>query len=296
MKQEQLQSIIKLLDDPDESIFLALEKELLSQGTQVVKPLEDAWEHSHDQLVHRRIEHITHQIQLSNSISDFSEWVHSGAYNLTEASYIISRYQYPELDRTDFMAQICQITSDLEAELVPGLTPLEQIRVVNHILFHVHHFDRAENTEKTYQTFYMNNVFSQKKGNLFTLCMLYAAIAQSAKLPVQILSLPENLAVAYLDKHSETGKLASRANLFYVNPFSKGAVFGNNEIRDFLTRAKYPLRDEYFTPISNRHFVILFLETLHLYYHQELKDDKCKDLETLIDLVKNAEHQPKTHP
>lgn len=290
MAPDKLQSIIKLLDDPDEAVFHALEKELISQGVQVVKPLEAAWEQSHDQLVHRRIEHITHRIQLSGSAADFTAWAESPRHDLSEAAYIIARYQYPELNRLTFMAQIRQLAEDVAKELIPGLTPLEKIRVLNHVIFREYQFERSEYNASSSQWFYMNNVLAQKKGNLFTLCLLYATIAQEVQLPLLALSLPENLTLAYVYNTESTEKLTPASSLFFINPFNRGAVFGSNEIRDFLTRAHYPIKDEYFTPISNLDFVTLLMETIQLYYQQEKNEDKFHDLEHLISLLKKPAH------
>ena len=290
MAPDKLQSIIKLLDDPDESVFRALEQELLSQGAQVVKPLEDAWGQSEDQLVHRRIEHITHRIQLTGSVADFTAWAKSERHDLSEAAYIIARYQYPELDRIAFMGQMRQVADDVAKELVTGLTPLEKVRVLNHGIFREYQFDRSEYNAASFQWFYMNNVLAQKKGNLFTLCLLYAAIAQDVQLPLMALSLPENLTLAYVDTVTPADGQNPSSSLFYVNPFNRGAVFGSNEIRDFLTRAHYPIKDEFFTPISNLSFITLLMETIQLYYQQEKNEDKYHDLEHLISLLKKPTH------
>lgn len=288
MAPDRLQSIIKLLDDPDEAIFHALEKELLAQGAQVVKPLEIAWGQSQDQLVQRRIEHITHRIQLSGSAADFSNWTKSESHNLTEAAYIIARYQYPELDKITFMGQMRQIAEDVSKELAEGLTPLEKVRVLNHVIFREYKFERSEHSSASYQWFYMNNVLANKKGNLFTLCLLYVAIAQDVNVPMLALSLPENLTLAYIRSSSQAEELTIESSLFYVNPFNRGAVFGSNEIRDFLTRAHYPVKDEFFTPITNLNFVILLLETIQLFYQQEKNADKEQDLGYLITLLKKT--------
>ena len=290
MKQDQLDSIIKLLDDPDEIVYRALENELLLQGTHVVKSLEDAWESSANPLVSSRIEYITHRIQHADCVADLSAWVESGAEDLFEASYIISRFQYPDIDRIAFISQLRQISDDVANELVAGLSPLETVRVLNHIIFQEHQFDRAEVQGASHLSFYMSNVLSQKKGNLFTLCLLYIAIAQSVNVPMLAVSLPENLAAAYLDVSLEGALNKPSKSLFYVNSFSKGAVFGDNEIKDFLQRADYTIKDEYFEPISNRRFVCLFLETMLLFYQYEKNEDKCHDLAQLIAIVKVGSH------
>lgn len=44
INEREIQSLIKLFDDPDPQIFNHIEDKLLSYGNEVISYLEDAWE------------------------------------------------------------------------------------------------------------------------------------------------------------------------------------------------------------------------------------------------------------
>src|SRR5690606_39365906 len=65
IRKEEIDSLIKLLDDPDRMIFDHVQTKLLSLGEQAIEPLETAWEQSFDALQQQRIEDIVHKIQFN---------------------------------------------------------------------------------------------------------------------------------------------------------------------------------------------------------------------------------------
>jgi len=289
MKPEKFNSILKLLDDPDEIVYRALEHELISEGLPVIGKLEDAWSMSENPLVHERIENITHHIQLSDSIEEFKTWAESDKLELMDAAFLVSKYQYPLLDKQEFIERITQIGEDIAQTVAPSLSPLEKIRAVNHILYRVCRFERARYDSQSPQWFFVNNVLSQKKGNVYSLCLLYAAVAQYAGIRLRGLVLPDNLTLAFLDPKADDQHLTKESSLFYLNPNNRGAVFGKLEIEDFLRRSEFDVsKEQYYVPVPNYVLVSAVLGGIKDFYLGTNKMEKAEDLESLISTIRET--------
>ena len=79
-------------------------------------------------------------------------------------------------------------------------------------------------------------------------------MAQSLEVPVYGVNLPSHFILAYMDEEG-TNIAINQENefgtLFYINPYSKGAILNLNEIESFLDKLDLEYRREYFEPCSN---------------------------------------------
>ena len=74
--------------------------------------------------------------------------------------------------------------------------------------------------------------------------------------------------------------------LFYVNPFSRGAVFSKREVDDFLKQLDIEPKPEYYLPCSNVEIMQRVLNNL-IYSYQKLGySDKVEELKELKRLLK----------
>lgn len=93
MIKKKLDSLIILLDDPDDSVFHIVQDELLKEDISVVDHLEHIWETSLDELVQKRIESIIQKIQLNDTKVKIRKWSDQKSIDLFEGCFLISRHQ-----------------------------------------------------------------------------------------------------------------------------------------------------------------------------------------------------------
>ena len=285
MNKGELSALISLLDDPDEEVFKNIKEKLLSMGTEVIPALEDAWEHSFDTLIQNRIENIIHKIQFENIVKQLKEWADPLNQKLLEGAILIARYQYPDLDEKKIRKYIEQIKQDVWLEINQNLTALEKVRIINHIIFDVHNFSGNTTNYHAPQNSYINNMLESKKGNPLSLSILYTIIAQDLGIPIYGVNLPEHFILAYRD---ESKLLPIVINdeidrvLFYINPFSKGSVFGRKEIDVFLKQLKLTPSPSYYEPCSNLEIVKRLLRNLINSYEKLGYPDKTEELKALL--------------
>lgn len=289
MNKKEVKALISLLDDPDESVFGEVSMKFLSLGQEVIPVLEDAWEYSFDTLIQNRIENIIHQIQFDLIKDSLREWMHPDQQDLLEGTLLIARYQYPDIDIDKIRKQIAQIKHDVWLELNENITALEKVKIINHILFDVHNFSGNTTNYHAPQNSYLNNVLESKKGNPLLLSIIYTIIAQSLDIPIYGVNLPEHFILCYVDTEhmgvpSTEGNEGSNV-LFYVNPFSKGAVFGQKEIEAFLKQLKLEQLPIFYEPCSNLEIMKRLLRNLIASYEKLGYPDKSEELKGLLDTL-----------
>ncbi len=275
MENPEVKALISLLDDSDQEIFGHIEEKLISMGNEVIPFLEDAWSHAFDPVLQQRIANIVHKIQFDKLLEDLKLWIHTGDDNLLAGAILVARYQYPELDEEKIIAFISQIKKNIWLELNENLTALEHVNILNHIFFTKYGFSGNTSNYHAPQNSYINCVIESKKGNPLALSILYLLVAQSLGLPIYGVNLPEHFILTYLEvregEEGNTGRI-----LFYVNPFSKGSVFGKNDIDQFIKKLNLEPQNSYYKPCTNRDMILRMLRNLAFSY-QKLGDTEKVD-------------------
>ncbi len=286
MNKNELNALISLLDDPDESVYIEISNKLLSMGPMVIPELEAAWEHCFDTLIQNRIENIIHKIQFELIAKELKKWAQPDNQNLLDGTLLIARYQYPDIDFAKVKKQIEQIKQDVWLELNDELTALEKVKIINHILFDVHNFSGNTTNYHAPQNSYINNVLESKKGNPLLLSIIYTIVAQSLDIPIYGVNLPEHFILCYTNaEHAVLPQRIEGNNndvLFYINPFSKGAIFGRKEIDAFLRQLKLEPNELFYEPCSNLEIVKRLLRNLITSYEKLGYPDKSEELKNLL--------------
>jgi len=283
VKENEIKALISLLDDPDENISSQISEKILSIGSDIIPQLESVWETSFDPLQQRRIENLIHQIQFNTICRSLTAWANSEEGNLLKGVLLIAKYQYPDLNEEKIKSHLDLIKQDTWLELSPRLTALEKIKVLNHIFFDIHGFSGNTSNYHAPANSYINNVLESKKGNPLSLSIIYCIVAQSLDIPIFGVNLPEHFIVCYQDIDNEIPENLINENkvYFYINPFSRGTIFGHNDIDAFLKQIKRTPEKQFYEPCSNVEMVIRLLNNLILSYEKLGYPDKIKELKTL---------------
>lgn len=276
---EKIEALINLLDDPDESIFLQVESELMSLGGQIVPLLESHWEKSFDAALQHRIEQIIHKLQVEYVKSALKEWKESEEQNLLEAAIIITKYQYADIDESKIHEFVDQLTQDIWIELNAEYTAMEKAGVLNKIFFEIYGFSGNKKNFHSPRNCYINNVLESRKGSPISLSLLYLEIAKRLKIPIYGVNLPEHFVLAYTQLPIPFVDLKDKENiLFYINLFNKGSFFQYNDIEQFLKQLKVEIREEFYLPCDSLTVVKRLINNLIFCYSKSAYDDKVKDL------------------
>jgi regulator of sirC expression with transglutaminase-like and TPR domain len=274
-------ALIKLLDEPDETAFGLIRTQIFSIGPDALAPLEKALENTFDNLVQERIQEIIRKLNQENLYVDFVNWLNLGSDDLLKGFVLVTKTQYPALDEEEIRITVEQLKMDVWIELHENLTALENVKVLNHVLYDLHHFDGNKSDMNAPQNSYVNTFLETHKGSPLSLGILFIILAQKLGMPVYGVNLPQHFILAYL---TDSGlKNAGEDDvLFYINPFNKGAVFTRREIELFIREMKLNPERSFFAPCSNPDIIRRLIHSLINSYNQYGYPDKIEELENLL--------------
>jgi regulator of sirC expression with transglutaminase-like and TPR domain len=289
MSLKEVIALITLLDDPDEQVYSEVRNRFIVLGPPAIPHLETAWENSFEALMQKRIEIIIHSIQFEALQKALKDWNDNESDDLLKGILLLARYQYPDLDESKVYKQIAQIKQDVWLELNEDLTALEKVKIVNHILFEVHQFGGNITNYHAPQNSFINNVLESKKGNPLMLSVIYAIICKELDIPVYGINLPQHFVLAYVNDNANlidvNNKTLSDNILFYINPFSKGLIFSQKDIDQFLKQLNLDPDNKYYLPCSNIDIVKRCINNL-VYAYEKLgymeKLDELKRLDKIL--------------
>lgn len=278
-------ALITLLDDPDEVIYSQVKERFVTLGPPTIPHLETAWENSFDAIMQKRIEIIIHTIQFETLQKALKQWAKDDADDLLKGVLILAHYQYPDLDESKVKKQLQQIKQDVWLELHDDLTALEKVKIINHILFEVHQFSGNITNYHAPQNSFINNVLESKKGNPLMLSVVYMLICKELGIPVYGINLPQHFVLSYINDHANlidvNNKTLSNNILFYINPFSKGLVFAQKDIDQFLKQLNLEPEAKYYLPCSNIEILKRCLNNLIFSYEKLGYLEKVEELKNL---------------
>lgn len=286
MRPKEFAALVALLEDPDQEVYRSISAKLVGEGKDLIPLLEKAWEHSANPVLQTRVEDILHQIQFSNAKRNLLDWVTTGCSDLLAGTVFVAQYQYPDIEFEVVDNFIDKIKQKVWNELNESLTPLEKVKVLNHILFGVCGYSGNAENFFAPQNHFINQLIETKKAGPVLISIFYTLIGQRLGLPIYPVSLPRNFLVAYKDRYQIVSTAECNSSVqFYVNPFNQGVVLGHKEIEQFLSQNDIPSKPEFFTPCTNRAAISQLVSSLLISYQKVGQTSKVDDIKSLLDVL-----------
>lgn len=283
----KIKALIQLIEDPDEQIFTQVKAELLGYGAAIIPELESRWiTEEKDERYQSRIEALIKELQYTRNREAFKLWIEHESHDLIAGATLLSQLHYPEVREDILKEQIQRIRKDIWLEINDGLTAYEKIRIFNKIFYGKHGFEGDHTNYFAPENSYIHSVLDRKKGNPLSLALIYMVVAQSLDIPVYGVNLPNHFILAYVDE-DESSISNSFGVLFYINAFSKGSLFDENEIRDYLNGQHAPCLPDYFSPCSNKDIIRRMMNNLITSYQQIGQQAKMDELISLRELIED---------
>ena len=276
-----LAALINLLDEPDEGAFNLIREQILLLGMDAIGPLEKCLENRFEAVVEERIRSIILKLNQEILYVEFSNWLNIGSSDLLKGFILVTKTEYPSLDEEEIVIGIEQLKMDIWIELHDNLTALENVKVLNHMIFDIHHFEGNKTDITAPQNNFITTLLENKQGSALSLGILLIVLGQKLGLPLYGVNLPQHFILAYL---TDTGIVNPGENdvLFYINPFTRGTIFTRRDIDLFIGQMKIKPEKSFFAPCSNPVIIRRLIETLIFSYNQTGDTGKIENLETLL--------------
>ena len=279
LTDNEMRALVSLLGDSDPEVIEHVEHRIISLGDSIIPVLEREWGLSFDPLSQKRIEDIIHSLQFENLKLKLAEWKNSSENDLLEGLWLIATYQYPDLELSKIKDQLQQIFYETWLEFKPDAQPLDQIKIINSVIFNKLKFTPNTKNFHSIGNSMINVVLDSKKGNPISLCCIYMMVAQRMKLPIYGVNLPNLFILTYkLGKHQ-----------FYINVFNKGLVFNESDIDQYLVNLQLKKNDIFYQPCSHVDIIRRVLRNMYGAVEKAGENEKEGEIRQLIDVMADAE-------
>lgn len=273
MEEKEIKALISLLDDEDKQVSAHVEEKLRSMGSQVIPFLEKEWEASFNPALQSRIEDIIHDLQQDLLKERLMAWYRGDAKDLLEGMWIVATIQYPDLSLDKLKQELEQIYYETWLEFRADLHPMDQIKVVNSVLFNKLKFGANTKNFHSPGNSMINVVLESRKGNPITLCVIYMLVAQKLKMPVYGVNLPNLFILTYKD---------SQNTPFYINAFNRGLIFSKQDIENYIHELHLVPQSSFFEPCDSVEIIRRALRNLIMSFEKMGEHAKAEEVKLLL--------------
>jgi regulator of sirC expression with transglutaminase-like and TPR domain len=273
LTEGEFKALIRLLDDDDEEVASHVWATLMSLGASGVERLEAEWFTAADPEIQRRLEEVLNRIHHKAVGSEILEWRKDGGRDLLKGWFLVSKFQFPELDFQKYRNEINRLVNKTWLELNNQMDAVQKLTVVNHILFKMEGYGPNTPRPNFPHNSHLNYLIDHQQGNAASLSLLYLIICQQLDLPVSGVILPGYFILLYKDSKTE----------FYIDVFNGGHVFNRARLEGYLKQVNVPAQSSYFLPTSNIYIILNLIRTIATDYKANEKPDKVEELEELLE-------------
>ncbi len=255
MNENEIKSLLKLLEDPDENIYNSIKSKFFENEKEFKPILENYWIDSTNELANKRIEQIIDEIHLAESTKNLINWKKNENDNLLNGILIIEKF-FDRLEDTDELKNKTEnIIAKIWLELNNQLTALEKIKVINHTLFITEKFKYISNKNINYRSIKISTLINEKIFIDKTMAIFYYIIAKRLDIPIYILNanLSGYSILGYIDQTLATAVFSKPDNniVFFILPTFNGEIWSQNQLIEFAKEKNIQIEPKDFEPLSN---------------------------------------------
>ncbi len=273
LDENNMKALVSLLSDDDKEVLEHVEQRIVTLGDSVIPFLEREWESNFNPNVQKRIEDLIHTVQFSQLKTRLHAWKEGGFMDLLEGMWLISTYQYPDLEYDKLKADLEQLYFEAWTEM-KGETdhPYETIKMMNFAFFGKMRFTSNTKNFHSVNNSMLNIVLETRKGNPISLCVIYMLIAQKLKMPVYGVNLPNLFILTYKANDFQ----------FYINAFNKGLIFTRSDIDNYISHLNLAQNTMFYEPCNNLSIVRRVLRNMIVSYEKSSNPEKTEETRQLL--------------
>ena len=246
-ENKEIQALLKLIDDPDETVYETVSNRIISFGKAIIPNLEHYWENVANTELQEKIEMLIHRLHFTDLKEEFSKWA-AGPGDILAGSMLVSKYAYPDMDPSMIFKEIEKLRRNIWLEMNSYLTPIEQVNVINSI---VYSYYKQKGTEVAYDNpdgFLLNKTLESHKGNAYGNGTLLLILCGLLDVPVYAIAIPGQFILGYFDEQYDILNPAGHASekiKFYIDPVN-GQMYSHKDVENYFKKISVPPVSAYF--------------------------------------------------
>lgn len=284
MNQTQVQSLISLLDDEDEEVYLHVSEKIRAIGKAVKPQLENAWFGTTDGLLKNRIQDLIVQINNKNALELISDWLSGSKENILDLLIGFASHKY-DMDELQLRTYIGEIRMEAWMNMSYNINHAQQVKLLSSVMFEQFGLNKAGKIQLEHyfsvDINYVGNLLLHRTASSALMCLLYLHLSQQLEIPLRGVRLKNHLILACVNHKNEI--------LFYVNPFNRGIILTRNDISMFIERSNFSQDEKYYSPCSNAEIVKSYFEFVMQCYNKENDAENVQFMEEILSLFEQHE-------
>lgn len=276
----ELNHLIKLLDDEDESVYKSIRERFISHGELSSDFLRNFVEDD-NVLLRKRANEIISTINLERIERKFAE-ISGEREMLEEAVFLIAEFGYPGYARLKYKDKLDVMAAEIRTYLNSifpddsNTGPVAKLNAINSYLFEAKGFRGNKEDYYDPDNSYINRVLDTKLGIPITLSAIYIFIARRLGMPVYGVNLPGHFIV----KYSENGEE------YFIDPFNEGIIVSRPEAAEFVRNLGMSDEDlgkiPYLSVAEDKDIVLRMLRNLSEIYKEKKDEIRAAQIERLM--------------
>ncbi len=281
MANSEISALLNLIEDPDEDVFISITERFIGLGQEIIPVLEDHQHATHDESQIKKISFIIDKITLSILSDEILEWKNTEDQSTIEASLILSKFLNRDFNQENTFFEIEKIRRSIWLELNDYLTPLEEVNIINKIVFGYYKFKGIETNYKNGKDFDLQALINTKQSNTFPLAALYLLIAEMLGLSIKPVDVPRQNLLCYYEEEPLFDEKGSSI-LFFIDPLN-GQIYTHKDIENYLNKINYVPHPLQIPVVSNLRFIQKWLNELAKVEKENEQEHKRIEIQNLIE-------------
>lgn len=286
-ENKEISALLQLIDDPDQEVYNTVAAKILNYGPRIIPNLESLWEESPDENVQERIELLIHGVHYRDLQSDLMQWSKEKDPDILRGALLVAKYRFPGLQSENILYEIDKIKRNIWLELNNYLTPLEQINIMNSMVYSYFGIKGSEISYGRPNQFYINHVVETRKGNAISIGIIYQTLCKQLDIPVNAVNIPKQFILGYFTQPLDfplITDLEKESIQFFIDPL-QGQIYTLNDVEAYLNRMSIPWKESFFRPVDNKEIIRLLLRELAKCYKNEKENFRFDELLNLADMI-----------
>ena len=273
----EIKALIELIDDPDENVFKSITERFIGLGKEVVPIVKEQLDFTDEEDTIFKINHIIHKVNFKLLEDELIKWNASSQKSLWDATLIISTFIDTEADKKEIQFEIEKVKRSIWLEMNDYLTSLEEVNIINKVLFSYYKFSAIEEQLTKEIDFGLNNLLTTKTSSQFSISIFYLLLGEMLKLPLKALQIPNQHLLAYCSNDDDDLNGHNGDIQFFIEP-STGQIYTHLDVENYLKKINHHIGVTSIKPQSTKDFVISWLIELASFYKKSNQVHKASDL------------------
>jgi regulator of sirC expression with transglutaminase-like and TPR domain len=266
-------ALVSLLADDDPAIYEAVQKKILSCGSEA-----EEWLRPHvlstDPVLRRRSREILRHFARQNADTRFLAFClkHGEEFDLEEGAWLLAQTEHPDINVEAYQALLDSYAAELRERIDFQAGGRRILAAINEYLFKELGF--AGNEENYYDpdNSCLNRIIDRRTGNPIGLCLFYLVLARRLRLPMAGIALPGHFICRYQSSSDE----------IYLDAFNRGKLQTKAHCVQYLLLGSHGLREEFLSPVSARRMLMRLCSNLHQIFRQLERAEEATRLQRYL--------------